>query len=159
MTLVVDDDPMFLEYCRRLLAGVVLTAPTIKEGLVSARDRRPTVILLDVNFKWSRRTGVDALGAFREAAPDAELIILTEHVDEEDAARADAYGVSAVIQKDDEDRIVRAVKDAIDRARRREDQREEELRQRMAGAIAGIRGLFSAEAEAPPVAVSRRTVH
>ena len=115
--LVIDDHTLFRRGLTALLARdpqllVVGDAGDAGEGQRKARELQPDVILLDNHLPGV--TGVDALPALREAAPDARILMLTVSEDEADLAAALRGGAIGYLLKTTEgDALATAVKSAM----------------------------------------------
>lgn len=113
--LVVDDHTLFRRGLIALLSQsdqvqVVGEAGDAGEAQRKAAALQPDVILLDNHLPGVR--GVDALPGFREAAPDAAVLMLTVSEDENDLADALRGGAQGYVLKTIEGD---ALLDAIDR--------------------------------------------
>ncbi len=116
--LIVDDHLAFgeclaivIDACPDL--GSLAAATTLTEGLDLARRLAPDIILLDVRLPDG--DGVDAIGRFHEACPEARVLILTGYPDLEVLTRAAGAGAAGFLQKDSSvDGIVRAIRSARD---------------------------------------------
>ncbi len=102
--LIIDDDETFAECCSELLAlGSETTqiALTQADGIRSAVDTQPLVILLDVQFHGSDTDGIDAIPALISAAPGTEIVVVSSRYDRADQGRALAAGAFAYMEKGD----------------------------------------------------------
>lgn len=100
--LVVDDHTLFRRGIRALLAAdprfdVVAEAGDAGEAQRRAAETQPDVILLDNHLPGV--VGVDALAGLREAAPAAQVLMLTVSEDEQDLARALRGGARGYLLK------------------------------------------------------------
>lgn len=89
--LVIDDHTLFRRGLTALLVRdsrlkVVGDAADASEGLRRAQELQPDIILLDNHLPGV--TGIDALPALREAAPDSRILMLTVSEDEDDLGAA-----------------------------------------------------------------------
>lgn len=114
--LVVDDHTLFRRGLTALLARdprlqVVGDAADAGQALRRAAELQPDVILLDNHLPGV--SGVDALPALREAAPQARILMLTVSEDEHDLAAALRGGVVGYLLKTAEGEALTA---AIQRA-------------------------------------------
>jgi DNA-binding response OmpR family regulator len=101
--LYIEDDPTSLQLVERLLEqrpGVeLLTALEGKQGLTLARERRPTIILLDLHLQDME--GEDVLRAIRET-PElrrTQVILLTAEPYPRLPERMRAAGAQAYLRK------------------------------------------------------------
>ena len=97
--LVVDDDPNVVELARLYLERDgyrVLTALDGADGLASAREERPDIVVLDVMLP--RLNGLDVCRALREES-QIPIIMLTARVEEEDRLTGLELGADDYITK------------------------------------------------------------
>ncbi len=97
--LVVDDDPNVVELARLYLERDgyrVLTALDGADGLASAREERPDIVVLDVMLP--RLNGLDICRALREES-QVPIIMLTARVEEEDRLTGLELGADDYITK------------------------------------------------------------
>ncbi len=80
--LLVDDNPTFLGIVRRFLESqasarihVLGTAASGEEAIVLVQQRRPQVVVLDLNLPG--QSGLDVLAVIRRVHPDANVVVLT----------------------------------------------------------------------------------
>ncbi|MDQ3993045.1 MAG: response regulator transcription factor [Actinomycetota bacterium] len=107
--LVVDDHPLTREALAALLAGhgfhVVGEASDGREATEAARRLQPQLVLLDLSMP--EVDGLAALPALKEAAPNAEVVVLTSSEDEDNLLAAIRGGASGYLLKTEPpDRIV-----------------------------------------------------
>jgi two-component system nitrate/nitrite response regulator NarL len=100
--MVVDDHTLFRRGLKALLGAdarfaVVAEAADAGQAQRIAADARPDVILLDNHLPGV--TGVDALPGLREAAPSAQVLMLTVSEDEADLAAALRGGARGYLLK------------------------------------------------------------
>ena len=101
--LVVDDEPLFVEMVRAMLApeeGIEVVG-TGGDGLSAVRlaeELDPDVIVMDVSMPVM--DGIDATKRIRDADPGACVLILTGGTAAGDVDRARKAGASAYITKD-----------------------------------------------------------
>lgn len=115
--LIVDDHRLVREGLRRTLedAGfeVVGEASDGAEGIEMAEQVRPHVVLMDVSMPVL--DGVTATRRLRSRAPDAHVLILTMHADEELIADARSAGAGGYLLKDaSSEEVVAAVRAVLD---------------------------------------------
>jgi len=107
--LVVDDHPLTREALAALLAGhgfdVVGEASDGREAIEAARRLQPQLILLDLSMP--EIDGLEALPTLKEAAPTAEVVVLTSSEAQENLLAAIRGGASGYLLKTEPpDRIV-----------------------------------------------------
>ena len=107
--LIVDDHPLTRDALATLLAGsgfeVVGEAEDGAQAAEVARDRRPDLVLLDLSMPGV--DGLAALPAVREAAPEAEVVVLTASGTEDNLLAAIRGGAAGYLLKSEPpDRIV-----------------------------------------------------
>lgn len=104
--MVVEDHPDYREIVELILGRhddleLVGEFGTAERALHSLRERRgrqlPDIILLDLNLPGVG--GLDSIGFFRSAAPDARIVILTQSDREEDVMKAIMLGASGYLLK------------------------------------------------------------
>jgi len=76
---------------------IVAQASSGREALVSYREHRPDVTLMDLRLP--DMSGIDATAAIRREFPDARIIILTTFDSENERHEALAAGASAFVLK------------------------------------------------------------
>jgi DNA-binding NarL/FixJ family response regulator len=108
-TLVVDDHPLTRDALAALLAqngfDVVGQASDGEEAVSSARRLQPQLVLLDLSMPGA--DGLTALPRLREAAPDAEVVVLTASGDDDNLLAAISGGAAGYLLKSEPpDRIV-----------------------------------------------------
>jgi len=111
--LVVDDHTLFRRGLIALLAGdcrfeIVAEAGDANEAHRRAADTQPDVVLLDNHMPGV--SGVDALAGFKDAAPQARVLMLTVSEDERDLAAALRGGACGYLLKTmDSDMLAAAI--------------------------------------------------
>lgn len=115
--LIVDDHRLVREGLRRTLedAGheVVGEAADGAEGVEMAEDLRPHVVLMDVSMPVL--DGITATRRLRSRAPDAHVLVLTMHADEELIADARSAGAGGYLLKDaSSEEVVAAVRAVLE---------------------------------------------
>ena len=99
--LIVDDHPLTRDALARLLAQhgfeVVGQAAGAEEALGLARELSPRLILLDLAMPGI--SGIEALPLLREAAPEAEVVVMTASEDDESLLGAIRAGASGYLLK------------------------------------------------------------
>lgn len=100
--LVVDDHPLFRDGVAALIAGqpdmeLVAHAANGREGIEQFRKYAPDITLMDLQMPET--TGIDALIAIREGAPEARVIVLTTYSGDVQVMRALKAGARAYLLK------------------------------------------------------------
>src|ERR687898_1624488 len=99
--LIVDDHPLTRDALATLLEGsgfdVVGEAEDGAQAAEVARDRRPDLVLLDLSMPGT--DGLAALPAVREAAPSAEVVVLTASGTEDNLLAAIRGGAAGYLLK------------------------------------------------------------
>lgn len=99
--LVVDDHPLTREALEALLKhdgfDVVGLAEGGEEAVELARDLQPDIVLLDLTMPGV--SGFDALPRVREAAPEAEMVVLTASEDDDSLLHAIRAGAAGYLLK------------------------------------------------------------
>jgi DNA-binding response OmpR family regulator len=99
--LVVDDEVEICNFVRMFFEQrgfTVAAAYNGDEAVKLASEKKPQVILLDVNMKREDE-GFEALPRLREAAPDAKILLVTGKEDEASVLRGRALGAEDYITK------------------------------------------------------------
>lgn len=133
--LVVDDEPDI----RSLIKGIlndeglsVREAGTSDEALVAIRQRKPTLVILDIWLQGSSLDGMEILKQVRRDYPNLPVIMISGHGNIETAVAATKIGAFDFIEKPFKtDRLVLQVQHALETARLRRE--NEELRFRAGG--------------------------
>jgi two-component system nitrate/nitrite response regulator NarL len=102
--MIVEDDPDIQSLIATIFSmdprfEVSGLADTAEEALALARTRQPEIIVLDDRLAGSL-TGVDAVPGFKEAAPEAKIILFTAHADLQ-ARVVNQPGIDAFLLKTD----------------------------------------------------------
>jgi DNA-binding NtrC family response regulator len=98
--LVIDDDPLAIEFVRAALDGqpvVVAGAIDASAGLTEVRRLKPTLILLDLVLPGTH--GTELIEKLREEAPECHLVIVTGHYSTESAVKAVHAGADDYLNK------------------------------------------------------------
>ncbi|MET0103123.1 MAG: response regulator transcription factor [Sedimenticola sp.] len=112
--LLVDDHPLVLDGISARLEGepglqVVATANNGREALERAREMQPDVVLMDVTMPVMG--GLEATRHFNEEMPDARVLILSMHGDQEYILKLMHAGASGYVLKDvSSDELIKAIK-------------------------------------------------
>ncbi|NTX04032.1 response regulator [Myxococcus sp. CA051A] len=117
--LVVDDEPVVLDICARLLEResdlVVLVAASAEDALPILREQRVDVLVTDKNLPGMG--GVELVAEARNLQPTMEALMITAYASSESVIAAFAAGASDYILKPFDDlRVLRAkVRAALER--------------------------------------------
>jgi NarL family two-component system response regulator LiaR len=104
---VVGLDPAF--------ALVAQPVHTPEEGVAIATEQLPDVVLMDIEFKGSGMTGIEATRRIKEGSPSTKVVIMTAHDDDRLMVEAVEAGASGFLSKDlPADEILQATKSAAD---------------------------------------------
>lgn len=96
--LIVDDDAGVRRWLQRKIPGETRCASSLMDGLQTAREWQPSVVLLDVLFP-EEGSGLDYIAEFKQACPRAEVVVMTSFHRREDQARALAAGAFTYVEK------------------------------------------------------------
>ena len=100
--LLVEDHRLFRQGLRDLLEAhgheVVGESATARDGVRLAAEKRPDVVLLDVNLPGG--SGLDVIADVLERAPGSAILMLTASARESDLLDAIAAGASGYLLKD-----------------------------------------------------------
>jgi DNA-binding NtrC family response regulator len=117
--LVVDDEDIVLESCRRALEGngyAIDTAPGGAEALKKIDDTPPDVVLLDIMMPGI--DGIEVLQRIKETHPDIEVVMVTGLSQIETAVRSMKLGAFDYLPKPfDPDELKVVVERALERRR------------------------------------------
>ncbi len=111
--LIIDDHPIVLQGCRRMLedAGIetVMEARDAVSGYRLYRRRRPDVVIVDLALRGGGLGGLDVIRRMRSHDPRARILVLSMHSDPIIAARALEAGANGYVLKDSSaDELMRA---------------------------------------------------
>jgi len=102
--LVIDDHPIVLQGCRRMLedagAGEVFEARDIASGYRLYRRHHPDVVIIDLAMQGSGLGGLQLIRRIRSRDPDARLLVFSMHSDPIIVARALEAGATGYVIKD-----------------------------------------------------------
>ncbi len=122
--LVVDDNPAILTAVKICLAdafGRILTLSTPESVLATLQSEHVDAILLDMNFSMgvnSGQEGIIWLSAIHRKHPDTPVVLMTAYADVKLAVKGLKNGAVDFVTKPwDNDELIRALKDAIDKTK------------------------------------------
>lgn len=98
--LVVDDEEIVLESCRKVLQAEgfeILLADSAQHALESMRDETPALLLVDI--KMPEQDGVYLIREVRKDHPDIPIILMTGYTTKETVSEAAQIGVATLIAK------------------------------------------------------------
>ena len=102
--LIIDDHPIVLQGCRRMLqdAGVaaVLEARDAVSGYRLYRRHRPEVVIVDLAMQGSGLGGLPLIRRIRSHDPQARIMVLSMHSDPIIVSRALEAGATGYVLKD-----------------------------------------------------------
>jgi two-component system invasion response regulator UvrY len=102
--LIIDDHPIVLQGCRRVLedAGVesVLEARDLKSGYRLYRRHRPGVVIVDLGMPGSGLAGLSLIRRIRAHEPRTRILVFSMHSDPIIVARALEAGATGYVHKD-----------------------------------------------------------
>lgn len=112
--LIVDDHPIVLQGCRRVLedAGIepVLAASDLVTGYRLYRRHQPDVVIVDLAIQGRGLGGLDLIRRIRTHNARARILVLSMHNDATIVARSLEAGASGYVIKDtSSEQLVRAV--------------------------------------------------
>src|SRR5216684_4065997 len=112
--LIIDDHPIVLQGCRRVLedAGMepVLTASDLVAGYRLYRRHQPDVVVVDLAIQGKGLGGLDLIRRIRTHNPRAHILVLSMHNDAMIVARSLEAGASGYVLKDtSSEQLVKAV--------------------------------------------------
>ena len=122
VSLLICDDHKVLTDALSMVVGVdsslTLVAPPVhtpEEGVVLASEQLPDVVLMDIMFKGSEMTGIEATRRIKERSPSTKVIVMTAHDEDRLMVEAVEAGASGFLSKDlPADEILSAAKAAAD---------------------------------------------
>src|SRR2546430_4224618 len=102
--LIIDDHPIVLQGCRRMLedAGVdtVLEARDAASGYRLYRRHHPDVVIVDLAMQGSGLGGLDVIRRMRSHDPRSRILVFSMHSDPMIVARALEAGATGYVLKD-----------------------------------------------------------
>ena len=112
--LIIDDHPIVLQGCRRVLADAgiepVLTASDLVAGYRLYRRHQPNVVIVDLAIQGKGLGGLDLIRRIRSHNPRAHILVLSMHNDAMIVARTLEAGASGYILKDtSSEELIKAV--------------------------------------------------
>jgi DNA-binding NarL/FixJ family response regulator len=112
--LIIDDHPIVLQGCRRVLedAGIepVLTASDLVAGYRLYRRHQPDVVIVDLAIQGKGLGGLDLIRRIRTHNKRAHILVLSMHNDPMIVARSLEAGASGYVLKDtSSEQLVKAV--------------------------------------------------
>jgi two-component system, NarL family, invasion response regulator UvrY len=112
--LIIDDHPIVLQGCRRVLEdagmGPVLTASDLVAGYRLYRRHEPDVAVIDLAVHGKGLGGLDLIRRIRTYKPRARILVLSMHNDAMIVARSLEAGATGYVLKDtSSEQLVKAV--------------------------------------------------
>jgi two-component system, NarL family, invasion response regulator UvrY len=112
--LIIDDHPIVLQGCRRVLADAgmepVLTASDLVAGYRLYRRHQPDAIVIDLAIRGKGLGGLDLIRRVRTHDPRARILVLSMHNDAMIVARSLEAGATGYVLKDtSSEQLVKAV--------------------------------------------------
>jgi two-component system, NarL family, invasion response regulator UvrY len=112
--LIIDDHPIVLQGCRRVLEdagmGPVLTASDLVAGYRLYRRHEPDVAVIDLAVHGKGLGGLDLIRRIRAQKPRARILVLSMHNDAMIVARSLEAGATGYVLKDtSSEQLVKAV--------------------------------------------------
>src|SRR5579871_1083643 len=112
--LIVDDHPIVLQGCRRVLEdagmGPVLTANDLVAGYRLYRRHQPDVVIVDLAIEGKGLGGLDLIRRIRTHDARARILVLSMHNDATIVARSLEAGATGYVLKDtSSEELVKAV--------------------------------------------------
>ena len=102
--LLIDDHPIVLQGCRKLLEGAgvdeIDQAQSASEGFRLYRQRKPDVIVVDLAMQAGSLSGLSFLRRLRRVDESTPVLVLTMHRDPVVVGRALELGASGYVLKD-----------------------------------------------------------
>jgi len=102
--LIIDDHPILLRACRRILQDMgvenVIEASETVAGYRLYRRHRPGMVIVDLSFQGSSLAGLPLVQRIRRNDPQARILVLSMHSDPVIVARALQAGATGYAVKD-----------------------------------------------------------
>ena len=122
VTLLICDDHKVLTDALSMVVGVdptlTLVSPPVhtpEEGVMLSAEQLPDVVLMDIMFKGSQMTGIEATRRIKERSPSTKVVVMTAHDDDRLLVEAVEAGASGFLSKDmPADEILKATKAAAE---------------------------------------------
>jgi DNA-binding NarL/FixJ family response regulator len=121
VSLLICDDHKVLTDALSMVVGVdptlTLVAPPVhtpEEGVMLSAEQLPDVVLMDIMFKGSEMTGIEATRRIKERSPSTKVVVMTAHDDDRLLVEAVEAGASGFLSKDmPADEILKATKGEV----------------------------------------------
>jgi two-component system, NarL family, invasion response regulator UvrY len=112
--LIVDDHPILLQGCRRILEDIgierVIEAQNIAAGYRQFLRHLPDMVVVDLSFQGSGLAGLALVERIKRCNPQARVLVLSMHSDPVVVTRALSAGATGYVIKDTStEELVRAV--------------------------------------------------
>jgi DNA-binding NarL/FixJ family response regulator len=122
VSLLICDDHKVLTDALSMVVGVdptlTLVSPPVhtpEEGVMLSAEQLPDVVLMDIMFKGSQMTGIEATRRIKERSPSTKVVVMTAHDDDRLLVEAVEAGASGFLSKDmPADEILKATKAAAE---------------------------------------------
>jgi DNA-binding NarL/FixJ family response regulator len=122
VSLLICDDHKVLTDALSMVVGVdptlTLVSPPVhtpEEGVMLSAEQLPDVVLMDIIFKGSEMTGIEATRRIKERSPSTKVVVMTAHDDDRLLVEAVEAGASGFLSKDmPADEILKATKAAAE---------------------------------------------
>lgn len=122
VSLLICDDHKVLTDALSMVVGLdpslsLVAAPvhSPEEGVALAQEQLPDVVLMDIVFKGSAMTGIEATRRIKEGSPSTKVVIMTAHDDERLLVEAVEAGASGFLGKDEAaDQVLAAARSAAE---------------------------------------------
>src|SRR5215471_5952557 len=116
--LIVDDHPIFLQGCKRILQDMgiktVITARNIVSGYRLFRRHAPSVTIIDLSFQGNNLAGLTLIKRINRYDSKAHMIVLSMHSDPTIVSRALQAGAKGYVIKDaSTNELVKAIKQVL----------------------------------------------
>jgi two-component system, NarL family, invasion response regulator UvrY len=102
--LIIDDHPILLQGCRRVLEDMgvetVMEASDIVTGYRLYRRHRPGMVIVDLSFQGSSLAGLPLVQRIKRQDPQARILVLSMHSDPAIVSRALQAGATGYAVKD-----------------------------------------------------------
>lgn len=137
--LIVDDHPVLLQGCRRILEDMgidtIITAGDMVHGYRLFRRLSPTMTIVDLSFERNSLAGLALIQRIRRHDSKARVLVLSMHSDVTIVSRALRAGAMAYVIKDTStEELIKA----IERVLAGQQYLSDELARKMAFAKAGV---------------------